>query len=105
MEMYLGLGIGTDTVTDDLLDLTKPPYMVMADGFRVDEDASNRRFVYVTIPLHVRGDTQNALLNARNALIDKLNQATLGGTAIQDWVTLGMKLNAADTMVWWHVAG
>lgn len=103
MDFLLGLGIGTDTETDDRLDLTSAPYTVLADSFRVEEDAADARYVYVTFGMHLRGASHNALLNAHNAIIEKLNQATLGGTAVQDWVTLGVKLSAADEMVWWHV--
>ena len=103
MDVLLGLGIGTDTVTDDRIDLQVAPYRVLADKFTVSEDATNPNQVYVTFGMHINGATQNAMLNARNAIVDKLNQAGLGGTAIQSWVTLGVKLASATTMVWWHV--
>lgn len=103
MDFLLGLGIGTDTVTDDRIDLTADPYHVLADRFRVEEDAADGRYVYVMVGLHIRAESNSELLNAHSAIIDKLSQATIGGSSIQDWVTLGVRTSASEEMVWWHV--
>lgn len=100
MEIYLGVGTGASDRLD-LMDGTN--YLVLEDGFRVDDDAVDRRYVYITLALHLKGATQDAMLDARRAILTKLNQATIGGTSPNEWVTLGVKFTGASQMVWWHV--
>ncbi len=103
-DFFLEVGSSGDALHDRLA-LAEPNYLVLASGFTVEDDAANPRYSILTVPLHIRGTTKNALLNNRRAIETYLNMATIGADPAGElpWVTFGVQLTGADTLVRWRI--
>ncbi len=103
-DFFLEVGSSGDAL-HDRLPLAEPNYLVLASGFTVEDDAQNPRYSVLTVPLHIKGTTKNALLNNRRAIETYLNMATIGADPAGElpWVTFGAQLTGADTLVRWRI--